>query len=110
VVAYSNEAKENILYVKEESLVAHGAVSEQVVLEMALGARDRFRADYAIATSGIAGPTGGTADKPVGTVWIAIATPDRVFAKKYLYGDHRERNIRRTALQALNLLRKEMLE
>jgi len=109
IVAYSNEAKENILYVKEDSLVAHGAVSQQVVLEMALGARDRFRTDYSIATSGIAGPTGGTQEKPVGTVWIAIATPERVFAKQYLFGDHRERNIRRTALQALNLLRKEML-
>jgi len=109
VVAYSNEAKENILYVKEDSLVTHGAVSEQVVLEMALGAKDRFYADYAIATSGIAGPEGGTQEKPVGTVWIAIATPDRVFANHYLFGDNRERNIRRTALQALNLLRLELL-
>ncbi|MBC8315573.1 MAG: nicotinamide-nucleotide amidohydrolase family protein [Bacteroidales bacterium] len=108
IVAYSNEAKQNILYVKEDSLVAHGAVSEQVVLEMALGARDRFRTDYSIATSGIAGPTGGTQEKPVGTVWIAIATPERVFAKHYLFGNNRERNIRRTALQALNLLRKEL--
>ncbi|MBL6950641.1 MAG: competence/damage-inducible protein A [Bacteroidales bacterium] len=109
IVAYSNEAKENILYVKEDSLIAHGAVSQQVVLEMALGARDRFRTDYAIATSGIAGPTGGTQEKPVGTVWIAIATPERIFAKQYLFGDNRGRNIRRTALQALNLLRKEIL-
>jgi len=110
VVAYSNAAKEKVLYVKEDSLVDHGAVSEQVVLEMALGAKDRFRSDYGIATSGIAGPAGSTAEKPVGTTWIAIATPDRVFAKHYLFGEDRGRNIRKTALQALNLLRLEVVE
>jgi len=109
VVAYSNRAKEDLLYVKKDTLESHGAVSEQVVLEMALGARGRFRTDYAIATTGIAGPSGGTPDKPVGTVWIGIATPDGVFAKQYLFGDNRERNIRRTAVTALNLLRKEIL-
>ena len=109
VVAYSNRSKEDILYVKKETLESHGAVSEQVVLEMALGARARFRTDYAIATTGIAGPTGGTPDKPIGTVWIGITTPDGVFAKYFEFGDNRERNIRKTALQALNLLRKELL-
>jgi len=109
VVAYSNRAKEDLLYVKKDTLESHGAVSEQVALEMALGARGRFRTDYAIATTGIAGPSGGTPDKPVGTVWIGIATPDGVFAKHFLFGDNRERNIRRTALTALNLLRKELL-
>ncbi|MFC2101743.1 nicotinamide-nucleotide amidohydrolase family protein [Bacteroidota bacterium] len=110
VVAYSNRAKEDMLYVKKETLESHGAVSEQVVLEMVLGARGRFRSDYAIATTGITGPTGGTPDKPVGTVWIGIATPDGVFAKHFLFGDNRERNIRRTAVQALNLLRLEILK
>ena len=65
--------------------------------------------DYAIATSGIAGPDGGTPEKPVGTTWIAIASPDEVFAMPYLFGDSRDRNIRRTALQALNLLRKKLM-
>ncbi|MBL7111896.1 MAG: competence/damage-inducible protein A [Bacteroidales bacterium] len=108
VVAYSNRAKEDMLYVKKDTLESHGAVSEQVVLEMALGVRDRFRSDYAIATTGIAGPSGSTPDKPVGTIWIGIATLAGVFAKHYLFGDNRERNIRRTALTALNLLRKEI--
>ncbi len=109
VVAYSNRSKEDILYVKRDTLESHGAVSEQVALEMALGARGRFRTDYAIATTGIAGPSGSTPDKPVGTFWIGIATPDGVFAKHFLFGDNRERNIRRTALTAMNLLRKELL-
>ncbi|MBE0648289.1 MAG: nicotinamide-nucleotide amidohydrolase family protein [Bacteroidales bacterium] len=109
VVAYSNRSKEDILYVKRDTLESHGAVSEQVALEMALGARGRFRTDYAIATTGIAGPSGETPDKPVGTFWIGIATPDGVFAKHFLFGDNRERNIRRTAVTALNLLRKEIL-
>lgn len=108
IVAYSNEIKENELGVKREDLARHGAVSEEVVTAMANGVRERFRTDYAMATSGIAGPDGGTPEKPVGTTWIAIATPERTVAYKYLFGEGRDRNIRKTALQALNLLRKEM--
>jgi len=74
VVAYSDDVKENILGVKTETLKKHGAVSEQTVTEMAIGALTKFKTDYAIAVTGIAGPTGGKPDKPVGTVWIAIAT------------------------------------
>jgi nicotinamide-nucleotide amidase len=109
VVAYANTIKEHILGVSSESLEKYGAVSKQVVTEMAIGLQTRFNVDYAIATSGVAGPDGGTAEKPVGTAWIAIATPDEVIAHHYMYGDHRERNIRRTALQALNLLRKLLI-
>jgi nicotinamide-nucleotide amidase len=69
----------------------------------------KFDVDYVIATSGIAGPDGGTNEKPVGTTWIAIASPDGVYATHYLFGDSRERNIRRTSLQALNLLRKKLI-
>ena len=76
---------------------------------MAVSTRALLNVDYVIATSGIAGPDGGTAEKPVGTTWIAIATPDGVFAKQFMFGDSRDRNIRRTALQALNLLRKTLL-
>ncbi len=106
VVAYANSIKESILGIDPENLKNFGAVSEQVVTQMALSAKNRFKADYVIATSGIAGPGGDTPEKPVGTTWIAIATPEKVFASHYLLGDSRDRNIRRTALQALNLLRK----
>jgi nicotinamide-nucleotide amidase len=109
LVAYSNEIKKNILGVLPESLQKYGAVSKEVVSEMAIAAQTMFDVDYAIATSGIAGPDGGTADKPVGTTWIAIATPEEVFAKQFTFGDSRDRNIRRTALQALNMLRKKLI-
>jgi nicotinamide-nucleotide amidase len=72
---------------------------------MALGVRRKFQTDYSIATSGIAGPDGGTPEKPVGLVWIAVDTPEGVTARKYLFGEHRERNIRRAALASLNMLR-----
>jgi len=110
VVAYSNELKEELLGVSPDRIQEHGAVSEAVVAEMAIGAQTHLDADYVIAVSGIAGPGGGTPEKPVGTTWIAIATPAGVSTHHYLLGDHRERNIRRAALQALNLLRKSLLE
>jgi nicotinamide-nucleotide amidase len=109
IIAYSNEVKENELGVQHETLVKFGAVSEEVVKEMADGIRKKFNTDYAIATSGIAGPEGGTTEKPVGTTWIAIANPLRTVAYRYLFGEERERNIRKTALQALNLLRKDLV-
>ncbi|MCX6277009.1 MAG: competence/damage-inducible protein A [Bacteroidetes bacterium] len=108
IVAYSNEAKINLLNITEESILNYGAVSKQVVEQMAASARIKFYSHFAIATSGIAGPTGGTETKPVGTVWIAIATPDEVLSQRFLFGDSRERNIRRAALQALAMLRKEI--
>lgn len=109
-VTYANEIKENILDVSHDDLEKQGAVSETVVKQMALGAKAKFGTDYAIATSGIAGPDGGTEDKPVGTTWIAIAGPKGVLAKKYHFGEHRGRNIRRAALTALFLLKKTVEE
>ena len=91
VVAYANEIKEQVLGVQHDTLLNYGAVSEQTVLEMANGVRKLLNTDYAIATSGIAGPTGGTAEKPVGTVWIAWATPEGTEAKCYHFGVARER-------------------
>jgi nicotinamide-nucleotide amidase len=109
VIAYSNEIKIKELGISEKILEKYGAVSEEVVRQMAVNVRDRFRSDYSVAVSGIAGPDGGTKDKPVGLVWIAIAGPSGVHAGKYLFGDDRERNIRRAALQTLNNLRKVIL-
>jgi len=91
VIAYANEVKEQILGVTHETLERYGAVSEQTVREMAEGVRRMLHTDYAIATSGIAGPTGGTKDKPVGTVWIAWATPEGTTATCYHFGIARER-------------------
>ena len=91
VVAYDNSIKEQVLGVQRDTLIQHGAVSKQTVLQMAEGVRTLMHTDYAIATSGIAGPTGGTIDKPVGTVWIAWATPNGTEAKCFHFGAARER-------------------
>ena len=96
VVAYSNETKERALGVKHETLLAHGAVSEETVRQMAEGVRERLHADYAVATTGIAGPTGGTPEKPVGTVWIAVASPQGTTANLLKFGDRRAQTIERT--------------
>src|SRR6185295_6835314 len=85
VVSYSNAAKTNLLGVSQDLLEQHGAVSEQVVRAMASGARDRFHTELAVAVSGIAGPDGGTPDKPVGTVWFAWATPNGTGAARRLF-------------------------
>lgn len=109
IVSYSNEIKTNVLDVESSILKQNGAVSQEVVELMASNVKEKFKTDCAIAVSGIAGPTGGTSEKPVGLVWIAVVTPKRLISEKYLFGNHRERNIRRSALQALNMLRKELL-
>lgn len=108
IVSYTNKAKQELLGVQEVSLAQNGAVSEAVVKEMAVGAQGKLHADYAIATSGIAGPNGGTDQKPVGTIWIAVATPAGVKTRRYVFGRNRQRNIRKTALMALDLLRREI--
>ena len=101
VVAYDNSIKEQVLGVKHTTLEEYGAVSEQTVREMAEGVRALMHTDYAIATSGIAGPTGGTADKPVGTVWIAWATPNCTYAKCFRLGTLREQITQRAVTTAL---------
>jgi nicotinamide-nucleotide amidase len=110
VVAYSNEIKEKVLGVKHETLLAFGAVSEQTVREMAEGVKSTFNTDFAVSVSGIAGPSGGTDEKPVGTTWVAIATPAHTLTRKFHFGEHRGRNIQRAALSALSMLRKELLD
>lgn len=108
VVAYANEIKIRALNVAAELIDEFGAVSAQVVEAMAVGARHLMQSDFAIATSGIAGPSGGTADKPVGTVWIAVAYNHRVESKLYHFGTDRGQNIERTTQAALLML-KELL-
>ncbi len=110
VVSYANEVKVNALGVSEEDLKAHGAVSQQVVEQMAQGACRALQTNYAVATSGVAGPDGGTLEKPVGTVWIAVATPKGVFSHKLNLGNDRERTIIRASSQVLNMLRMKLLE
>ena len=97
VVAYCNEVKECALGVQHQTLQAYSAVSEQTVGEMAMGVRSRLGADYGVATTGVAGPSGGTKDCPVGTVWIGIAGPDGQLVTKLLhFGDRRAQTIERT--------------
>ncbi len=105
VVAYSNEVKENALGVKHSTLETHGAVSEETVREMVEGVRERLGADLAIATTGIAGPDGGTKEKPVGTVWIAVANATHTEAKLLQFGaNRRQQNIDRSTNQAFAML------
>ena len=108
VISYSNAIKINQLNVNVDDIEKYGAVSQQVVEQMAEGVRKKMNTTYAIATSGIAGPTGGTEEKPVGTVWIAIASEKGVVAKKHVFGKERDVNIERTAVAALGMLNLEM--
>ncbi len=108
VIAYSNSVKTELLEVDVDLIIKHGAVSEEVVREMAIGARRKFNSDFAVATTGIAGPDGGNEIKPVGTVWIAVASEKGVITEKHVFGNDRNTNIRRFSLAALNLLRKQI--
>ena len=105
VVSYSNEAKMDVLKVKQETLTKFGAVSEQTVIEMAEGVRNLMKTTYGIATSGIAGPDGGTEEKPVGTVWLAVTDGKQTLTKKLSLGKIRIVNIEYSAKAALNFLR-----
>ena len=110
VVPYHNNIKHELLQVDNSVFEQYGAVSKECVLQMAEHAKIKFHSDYSIATSGIAGPAGGTPEKPVGTVWIAISSPEKTLAKKFIFGDDRQRNIKMTANTALNMLRKMILK
>lgn len=110
VVPYHNNIKHELLQVDNSVFEQYGAVSKECVLQMAEHAKLKFHSDYSIATSGIAGPAGGTPDKPVGTVWIAVSSPEKTLAMKFIFGDDRQRNIKMTADTALNMLRKMILK
>jgi nicotinamide-nucleotide amidase len=105
MVAYDNDVKMNLLGVDKTIIEKHGAVSKPVVIQMAEAIKNRLNADYAIATSGIAGPSGGTVEKPVGTVWIAVAGEEITKASAFSFGSFRETNIIKASVAALNMLR-----
>lgn len=105
VVAYSNEVKVSQLGVNTKTLIEHGAVSEQTVREMLAGLLTRYPADVGISISGIAGPTGGTPEKPVGTIWVAVGNQSKIHTKKLQLGKDRMRNIQFTAVRAFDMLR-----
>ena len=110
VVAYSNEIKVKLLGIDPQLIAENGAVSKEVVEAMAVAVRQLLQTDYAIATSGIAGPGGGTPEKPVGTVWIAAADSDSIVSKTFNFGNNRKRNIIRSSQTALNMLRLQLLK
>jgi PncC family amidohydrolase len=110
IVSYANDAKENILGVQHDTLMTVGAVSEETVKQMVLGVINKMNVDYAVATSGIMGPDGGSDEKPVGTVWIAVGNKQKAEAKQFNFRFDRARNIAMTAGTALNFLRKFILE
>lgn len=110
VVSYCNDVKMNQLGVSQSDLESHGAVSRPVVEQMAGGVRNLLATDYALATSGIAGPGGGTAEKPVGTVWMALATPDGIESRCCHFGTDRAENIEKASESALEMLLDFLLE
>lgn len=108
IVAYSNDAKRNILGVEADSIGRYGVVSEVIARQMAEGARRISHADYAVATTGIAGPTGGTPEHPVGTVYIAVATPVRTVSRRIHAGEKRAEVVDRASRMAIELLLAEL--
>ena len=107
-MAYDNRVKQDLLGVSAENLAKHGAVSECVVKAMARGARMRLGTDWALATSGVAGPSGGTAAKPVGLVWMAVAGPEGEMAWCHRFGSQRERIVQRASRRILTHLHEAM--
>jgi len=109
VVAYENRIKHELLQVKEKTLESSGAVSREVVEQMARGAQQRFHADAAIATSGIAGPDGGSEEKPVGTTWISVVAGEKIHSVQFRFGGNRERIIDQASYSAMQMLRRLIL-
>ena len=107
-ITYSNELKEKLVHVRHETLLEFGAVSEQTAIEMAIGGRNILDTDFCISITGIAGPDGGTNDKPVGLVWIGLSSKNRTFAKKHIFGTDRDMNRERSVYAALSMLYDEL--
>ena len=104
IVAYSYQAKADLLGVSWDTLNSKGAVSKETVMEMAMGARNKMKADIVVSVSGIAGPGGGTPDKPVGTTWIGLATVSQVEARHFIWDGDREENKKYSAEAALQFI------
>ena len=109
IIAYDNVVKTQLLGVQDYIITKYGAVSENTVREMAVGARNTLKTDFAVATSGIAGPDGGTEEKPVGTIWIAVDSERGTVCEKKVFGNDRLTNIKRFSMASLNLLRKQII-
>ncbi len=105
VLSYANEIKSQELGVPMSTIEQHGAVSQQVVEQMAIGVRNKMKTSFSVATSGVAGPDGGSEEKPVGFVWIAVASENGVVSKSFNFENDRGRNIKRASIAALNMLR-----
>ncbi len=110
IVTYSTQSKIDLLGVNEAIIEKHSVVSEEVAIEMAINAKKRFKSDFAIATTGNAGPTKGDSFEEIGTVFIGIATPEKVFAKKFQFGQPREKVINSAVSKGLELIYNEILE
>ena len=109
IISYDNKVKEDVLGVKKETLGKAGAVSRETVMQMAEGGLRQLKSDYIIVTSGIMGPDGGSEHKPIGMVWIAVGSKEKIIANEYHFRFDRSRNIEQTAITALNMLRKFIL-
>ena len=109
-ITYATQSKVDILDVDADIIDKYSVVSEQVAIEMAVKAQLKFKSDFAIATTGNAGPTQGDSDAPVGTVYIGMATPSNVYGLHFMMGNHRERVVQKTINKALELLQKELIE
>lgn len=110
VCTYANIEKLNLLNVKRSTLRDHGAVSEETAIEMAKGVRRLMKTDYSLSITGIAGPSGGTREKPVGLVWVGFSSKEKTYALKFLFGNRRDINIERSVYRALEILRRELLK
>ncbi len=108
IISYANEAKENLLGVKSVTLAQHGAVSPETAAQMAQGARQKLKVDLAVSVTGVAGPTGGTPEKPVGLVWFGVASARGTFTEKHIFAGDRAEIRAATAEQAIELLLKEL--
>lgn len=106
---YSDKEKFDLLKVRRETIIKYGAVSEQTAKEMACGIRELMGTDFALSSTGIAGPSGGSEEKPVGLVWIGFSSNEKTYAKNFLFGNRRDINIERASQRALEILRRELL-